>query len=108
MLAVSGAASRRLETLPEVPTLGEAGFPGLPEDEATGAVLLPAGAAPELVAALHAAVAEAVASPPVRARLAATETAAQVLSPAELAAWMRAERALYEGIVGDTGFRPEE
>ncbi|WP_137128073.1 tripartite tricarboxylate transporter substrate binding protein [Roseomonas sp. HF4] len=106
MLAVSG--SRRLDSLPDVPALMEAGFAELPEDEATGAVMLPAGAADRVVMALHAAVVEAVAAAPLRQRLATTETAPQVLAPNDLAARMRAERALYESIVRATGFRPEE
>lgn len=106
MIAVSG--TRRLESLPEVPTLAEAGFAGLPEDEATGAVLLPAGTPPALVATLHAAVAEAVAAPALRQSLAATETLPRVLAPAELAARMRADRAAYAELVRATGFNPEE
>ncbi len=106
MLAVSG--TRRLAAAPEVPTLAEAGFPGLPDDEGTGAVLLPAGAAPALVDALHGAVGEAVGASALREWFAATETTPMVLSPAALAERIRAERAGYAEMVRANGFNPEE
>ncbi len=106
MLAVSGA--ERLAAAPGVPTLAEVGFPGLPEDEGTGAVLLPAGAAPALVEALNGAVREAVGTPALREWFAATETTPLVLSPAALAARIRAERGGYAELVRSVGFSPEE
>jgi tripartite-type tricarboxylate transporter receptor subunit TctC len=106
LLAVSGA--RRLSSMPEVPTLAEAGFSGLPEDEGTGAMLLPAGAAPALVDALHGAVAAAVDTPALRERLATTEIAPVVLSPAALASRIRAEREFYAEMVRANRFSPEE
>jgi tripartite-type tricarboxylate transporter receptor subunit TctC len=80
----------------------------LPDDEGTGAVFLPAGAAPALVDALHEAVAAAVEAPALRERLATTETTPMVLSPTALAARMRAERASYAEMVRANGFNPEE
>ncbi len=106
LLAVSGAS--RLVSLPEVPTLAEAGFPGLPEDEAAGAVFLPAGAASAVVEALHRAVAAAVEGPALRERLAAAEIAPLVLPPAALATRIRAEREGYAEMVRANGFKPEE
>lgn len=106
LLAVSGTS--RLASLPAVPTLAEAGFPGLPEDEGAGAVLLPAGASPGLVEALHQAVRTAVAAPALRDRLATAETMPLVLSPAELSARMRSEAAAYAELVRENGFKPEE
>jgi tripartite-type tricarboxylate transporter receptor subunit TctC len=106
MLAVSG--TQRLAAAPEVPTLAEAGFPGLPEDEGTGAVLMPAGATPALVEALHGAVRDAVGTPALREWFATTETTPMVLSPAALGARIRAERASYAELVRANGFSPEE
>ena len=101
MLAVSGA--ERLAAAPGVPTLAEADFPGLPEDEGTGAVLLPAGAVPALIEALHGAVREAAGTPVLHEWFAATETTPLVLSPSALAARIRAERAGYAELVGSVG-----
>ncbi len=106
MLALSGA--QRLASMPEVPTFAEAGFTGLPEDEGTGIVLLPAGAAPALVDALHGAVLEAVGAPALREWFATTETTPMVLSPAALAERIRTERASYAELVRANGFNPEE
>jgi hypothetical protein len=57
--------------------------------EGTGAVLLPAGAAPALTEALH----DAVEASALRGRLATTETTPLVLFPIALAVGMRAEHA---------------
>ena len=105
MLAASG--TQRLASMPEVPTLAEAGFPGLPEDEGTGAILLPAGAAPALVDALHRAVSEAVDAPALRDRLVTSEITPLVLSPAALAGRIRTERESYAQIVRANNFSPE-
>jgi tripartite-type tricarboxylate transporter receptor subunit TctC len=65
-LAVSG--TKRHDTLPAVPTLKEAGFPGL-EIHGWIGILAPAKAPDELCAKLHAAVTASVAKPAVNARL---------------------------------------
>jgi len=65
-LGVTTAA--RSSRLPEVPTLAEAGLPGF-ETTAWFGALAPAGTPPEILARLHRAVADAVASPDMRQTL---------------------------------------
>src|SRR5215203_6461571 len=62
-LAVSGA--KRVEALPEVPTIVEAGYPKLASEDWAG-LLLKAGTPPEVTARLNAAVNKALASDKVR------------------------------------------
>jgi tripartite-type tricarboxylate transporter receptor subunit TctC len=66
-LAVSSA--RRAPALPDVPTLAEAGFPGV-EDYTWVGIFLPAGTPPAIVERLSAAVSHALESPDLRAQLA--------------------------------------
>ena len=105
LLAVSSEA--RLAGLPEVPTFAQQGFPTLTASEAY-CVVLPARTPVPFVAALHAAVAAAVADPVLRERLARLEVAPMVLSPEATGARLRAELAAWAPIVRDSGFRPEE
>jgi tripartite-type tricarboxylate transporter receptor subunit TctC len=66
--ALAVSSSRRLATLPEVPTLTEVGFPGM-EDYTWIAMFVPAGTPPEIVQRLNEAVNRAVQSPDIRERL---------------------------------------
>jgi tripartite-type tricarboxylate transporter receptor subunit TctC len=65
-LAVSSA--KRAPTLPDVPTLAEAGFPGV-EDYTWVGLFLPAGTPPAVVQRLNEAVNRVLSSPEVRAQL---------------------------------------
>ena len=65
LLAVTG--TRRPALTPDVPTLGELGYPGF-ESYGWGALFLPAGTPGDVVQRLHAAVAQALASPDVAAK----------------------------------------
>lgn len=99
------AAARRSPVLPEVPTAAEAGLPGF--EAATWNVLLaPARTPPEMIAVLHRAFTDAIraASP----RLA--ELGMQIdpdKSPAETAAFVRAEVERWGPIVRASGARVE-
>lgn len=105
LLAVSSPT--RLLGFPEVPTFAEQGFPQLTATEAF-AVMLPARTPAPIVAALNAALAEAVAEPALRERLAQLQIAPGVLSPAETGARLQAEHAAWGPTVRAAGFTPEE
>ncbi|WP_160123498.1 Bug family tripartite tricarboxylate transporter substrate binding protein [Rhodovarius lipocyclicus] len=102
-LAVSGP--RRAASLPGVPTMAEAGFPDF--DLITWYMLLgPPGMAPELQQAWSRAMANTLKDAPTAARL--TESGldpAEPSSPADAAAYLRAESARYAAIVAAAGDR---
>lgn len=66
--ALAVSTGRRLPSLPDVPTLAEAGFPGLEQVSWIG-LLAPAGTPPGILAKLEAALADAAKAPDVRDRL---------------------------------------
>jgi tripartite-type tricarboxylate transporter receptor subunit TctC len=105
LLAVSSAA--RLPAWPAAPTLAEQGYGGLPVDEAF-CLMLPARTPDALVAALHAAVAEAVATPAVAQGFARLALTPLVLGPAETAARIRAERETWGPVVQSVGFNADD
>ncbi|WP_458097189.1 tripartite tricarboxylate transporter substrate-binding protein [Roseomonas sp. WA12] len=105
LLAIS--SPERLPRLTEVPTFAEAGYPDLVHEEWYGAVL-PAGAAPATVAALHAAIATAAATPEIRESLTRIDILPQVMDPAAFRERIARETAVWGPIVAASGFKPDE
>ncbi len=105
LLAVSSEA--RLPGFPDIATFAEQGFPQVTASEAF-AVMLPAGALPAVVAAVNAAIADAVAQPAIRERLAQLQITPLVLSPAETGARLARDFAAWGPAVRASGFTPEE
>lgn len=105
LLAVSSEA--RLPSFPDVATFAEQGFPQITGGEAF-AVMLPARTPSSIVAALNAAVADAVADSAVRDRLAQLQMMPLVLSSADTATRLAREFAAWGPIVRASGFTPEE
>lgn len=105
LLAVT--SERRLAGFPEVPTFAELGFPQMSAGEAF-AVMLPARAPEPVVAALNAAIADAVAEPAVRERLLQMQMLPMVLSPADTASRLAREFEAWGPVVRASGFTPEE
>ena len=95
-LAVTGP--RRSRLLPDVPTLAEI---GLAEAQATswGAVMAPANTPAPIIDRLNAVIREVLAEASVQARLAAAGAEAVVSTPAELAAMMQRETAVWGRVV---------
>ncbi|HZH47372.1 MAG TPA: tripartite tricarboxylate transporter substrate-binding protein [Roseococcus sp.] len=98
-LAVSSA--RRLEALPEVPTVAEQGFPDYELNEWNG-LYGPAGLSPAMVARWHGAVGAALADPAVRTRLGALGAIPVGSSPETFAAFVTAQREVMARLVRDT------
>jgi len=103
-LAVTTAG--RWSRLPEVPTIAERGFTGY-EVTSSGMVLAPAGTPREIVAAVHTAVARAIAAPDVRERYAAMGYDSVSSTPEALAAMMATEVDKYGKIIRALGLRAE-
>jgi tripartite-type tricarboxylate transporter receptor subunit TctC len=87
-LAVTG--SHRSDILPDVPTVIEAGLPGVVVTTWNG-VLAPAGTPPELLVRLHKALADAVAEPSLKATFAAVGAETELITPQEFEARIRAD-----------------
>ena len=105
LLAIT--SPERLPRLAEVPTFAEAGLGDLTHEEWYGAVL-PARAPAPVVAALHAGIAAAAATPEVREGLARLEMSPLVLEPDAFKARMLRERDAWGPVVAASGFNPDE
>jgi len=103
-LAVS--TGKRVAALPEVPTLGEAGFP---EGESTFwlALLAPAKTPPAIVGQINAEVLRAFQSAEVKERLANLGTEAMSMTPAESDAFIRREHDELGKVMRDAGLTPQ-
>ena len=104
VLAVTGA--RRSSFLPEVPTMIEAGY-NVVVDSWLG-VFVPAKTPADTVAALSAAIADAVKSPPMAESLAKIGNLPAFQTPAEFAAVVKADVARWAPIVKASGFVAED
>jgi len=104
VLAVS--SSRRLPSLPDVPTLSELGFTGM-EDYTWIGMFAPAGTPAEIAQRLNTVVIDALKSPDIRERLdgLAFEVTAAPLK--ETADYVRAEIAKWGKVVRETGAKPD-
>ncbi|MDO9713796.1 tripartite tricarboxylate transporter substrate-binding protein [Paracraurococcus sp. LOR1-02] len=105
MLAV--ATMERVPALPNIPTVGEVGFPRLAVGGWQG-LLLPARTPAALVSALDAAVAEAMALPELRAGIARLGLVPLHEGAAGSAVRLRREIAEWGPIVATSGWRPED
>jgi tripartite-type tricarboxylate transporter receptor subunit TctC len=102
--ALAVSSSRRLASLPEVPTLTELGFDGM-EDYTWVGLFVPAGTPRDIVQKLNGAVLRAVQAPDLKERLdqLAFEVTAAPLQ--ETTDYLRAELVKWAKVVKDTGAR---
>jgi len=103
-LAVTGKA--RAPTLPDVPTMAEAGFPEV-EGATWTALAVPAGTPKDIIAELNRLVVAALAAPDVKEKLAAIAYVPVGNSPAECEAFFKAEMAKWGPIIKAAGLRAE-
>ena len=99
-------AEKRSPALPEVPTNGEAGVPGLESDTLTG-VVAPAGTPKEIVDLLYREVAKAVAEPDIKEKLATLGFNPIANTPEEFGARIKSEMAKWGKVVRDAKLRIE-
>ncbi len=103
-LAVTGKA--RSPTLPEIPTMAEAGFPEV-EGFTWTAVVAPAGTPKDIVMKLHDLIVGALAQPDVKAKLAAMAYVPIGSSPQDCAAFFKSELAKWGKVIEQAGLKPE-
>ena len=98
--------SKRVAALPNVPTLGEAGFP---EGESTFwlALLAPAKTPADIIAKVNAEVTRALKSPEIVERLAKLGTEPMLMSPAESDAFIRKEYDELGAVMRAAGLTPQ-
>ena len=104
--ALAFTSSRRVPGAPEVPTLAEAGYPGI-EVLSWYGILAPAGTPPEIVRRLNAEINRVLQAPEVRERLTALGTEPTGGSPEQFAQVIRADSARWAKVVSDAGIRIE-
>ena len=103
-LAVTGR--RRTPTLPDVPTLAEAGVAGYEFEGWTG-FAVPAATPAPIVARLHAEIARIAASPEAVEWFAASGAEAGVLTPPAMAEYVRAEHARWGQFIRQVGLKAD-
>lgn len=106
MRALAVTSSKRVDDLPNVPTIGESGVPGFEAVTWFGFVA-PAGVPKEIVTKLHAEITKAVQSPDVRKKLG--DQGADLLSgtPEEFGALIKNDIARWAPIVRESGAKVE-
>jgi tripartite-type tricarboxylate transporter receptor subunit TctC len=104
--ALAILASERSPLLPDVPTIAEAGFPGL-EASATFGLMLPAKTPPAVIAKVHAAMRRAISQPATRKQL--DEMGYQVVAntPEQFGTFLREQITTWTKIVKDNNIKAE-
>jgi tripartite-type tricarboxylate transporter receptor subunit TctC len=105
LTALALAATNRIEVLPDVPTMAEAGYPV--EASYWFGLVAPAGTPPAVLAKLEKALAETLAMPDVRKRLTEMGAIIQPLNGKEFGNYIRTEIDKWAGIVSKAGVKPE-
>ena len=105
--ALGVASSRRLAIIPEVPTLAEAGLPGV---EASGwnGLFVPAGTPRPVIARLAAETAKILASPAIRNDAAISGYEVDAAGPDEYASYIRAEITKWGKVIKDSNIKLEQ
>lgn len=104
---IAVASKQRLPLFPDVPTMAEAGFPGIEASEWYGLVA-PAGTPKEIVALLGKEIEKALNAPGVRQQLVSQGyEPASSSSPDQFATFMAAEQKRWALAIKQTGFRLE-
>jgi tripartite-type tricarboxylate transporter receptor subunit TctC len=106
LLALAVSTDSRNSTLPDVPTIAEAGFPGGQFDFWVG-LLAPAKTPKEIVAKINAEVNRALASPEMKDRLAKLGGEPMKMSPEQYDAFMRKEHDVLGQVMRDAGAKPQ-
>src|SRR5262249_58424642 len=102
--ALAVTADQRVETLPDVPTMAEAGYPGQIGETPIG-ILAPTGTPGEIIDLLHRKTVALVALADVRQRLATLGFSPIGDTPTEFAAFLKAEGARWTDVIRAPGIK---
>ena len=100
--ALAVTSAQRSPAIPDKPTLAEAGVPGF-EASSWFAVFAPKGTPPEIVNKLHQEIRKALETPELQKRFAELGGEAKLMSPDELAAYVKAEHEKWAKVVAASG-----
>jgi tripartite-type tricarboxylate transporter receptor subunit TctC len=103
---LGSVGAHRYPTLPDVPTIAEAGVPGYSHG-VWAAVIMPAGVAPAIVKKVNAEVGAVVSAPEVKSRLAAPGIDVETSSPQALARLIREDYDRWGKVIRATGMRAD-
>jgi tripartite-type tricarboxylate transporter receptor subunit TctC len=104
--ALAVASKTRAQVLPDVPTIGEAGYPEI-EGESWFAVVVPAGTPKEIITLLYRETTKAVGAPAMQTRLAELGYEAVASTPEEAAARFAAETAKWTKVIRASNIKGE-
>jgi tripartite-type tricarboxylate transporter receptor subunit TctC len=105
--ALAVGSTKRVASLPDVPTVAEAGLPGFVAVTWFG-VVAPPKTSPEIAAKLSAAIAEALKQPEVQKRLVDLSAEAVGDTPAAMAAFMKEETERWRRVIKSANVKPEQ
>jgi tripartite-type tricarboxylate transporter receptor subunit TctC len=104
--ALAVTSTTRAASLPDVPTMVEAGVPGY-EMTAWNAVFVPKGTPPAIVARLQAELARVLLATEMKQQLAGLGAEPVGNTPEELAAFLKADKARWGKVIQERGIKPE-
>ncbi len=104
--ALATTGSKRSKVAPELPTIAESGFPGF-DVGSWYALLVPAGTAPAIANRLRDAAIKAVGLPDVQEAMSRLGQDVETSTPQELAARIKAETAVWAGVIKEAGIKAE-
>lgn len=102
--ALGFTGKKRFPTLPDVPTMAEAGYPAITGQTWFG-ILVPAGTPKEIVALLNAEIGKIMAQPEVKERMATIGFESAIATPAEFAAEIKTDGAMWSKIIREAGIK---
>ena len=104
--ALAVAGPRRLAALPDVPTMAEAGLPGM-EATVWNGLFAPEGTPRPVILLLQQSFARALNAPEIRDQITASGAEAGGRPPEEFAAFVRVERLKWGKVISEAGIKLE-
>ncbi|MPY76590.1 MAG: tripartite tricarboxylate transporter substrate binding protein [Alphaproteobacteria bacterium] len=106
LTALASTGPKRSRSLPDLPTMEEAGYPGFIVTSWTS-ILAPAGTPKPVIDKLHAAIEKALAMESVRTKIEAVGQSVAGSTPEGLATLIKEDIARWRKVVQDAGIKPE-